>query len=162
MTKPSVDMIMKRQVSGHSPAHLKWELAKKDAAKKGADLKKLPKEGLGPLLDQFRQYLKGAGEVARYYPTLDDRTLKPLRETKSKIKAAADKYKAVCDAQVQARDTELTNQGKSENERRKDPLRSAWSQLGGSAEVAKAAPDNELVAFNKQQRADKQPEIKLK
>jgi hypothetical protein len=41
-------------------------------------------------------------------------------------------------------------------------LRSAWSQLGGSAEIAKAAPDNELVAFNKQQRADKQPEIKLK
>jgi hypothetical protein len=51
MTKPSVDMIMKRQVSGHSPAHLKWELAKKDAAKKGADLKKLPNEDLGPLLE---------------------------------------------------------------------------------------------------------------
>jgi hypothetical protein len=84
MTKPSVDMIMKRQVSGHSPAHLKWELAKKDAAKKGADLKRLPKEDLGPLLDQFRQYLKGAGEVARYYPILDDRTLKPLRETKAR------------------------------------------------------------------------------
>ena len=73
MTKPSVDMIMKRKVNGHSPAHLKSELAKKEAAKKGADLKRLPKEDLGPLLDQFRQYLKGAGEVALYYPTLDDR-----------------------------------------------------------------------------------------
>ena len=145
---------------GHSPAHLKWELAKKEAAKKGADLKRLPKEDLGPLLDQFRQYLKGAGEVALYYPTLDDRTLKPLRETKSKIKAVADKYKTVCDAQVQLRDTALTNQGKSDAERLKDPLRSAWSQLGGSAEVAKA-PDNELVDSNKKQRADKKPEVKL-
>jgi hypothetical protein len=41
---------------------------------------------------------------------------------------------------VQLRDAALRQQGKSEAEKRKDPLRSAWSQLGGSAEVAKAAP----------------------
>lgn len=161
MTKPTVDMIMKRKVAGHSRGHLQWELAKKEAKQKGADLSKLPKEDLGPLLDQFHQYLLGAGEVARYYPKLDDRTLKPLRETKSKIGTAADKYKSVCNTQVQLRDTALKAQGKSDNECLKDAVRQAWSQLGGSAEVAKAAPDNELTAFNKQQRADKQPEIKL-
>ena len=140
-----------------------WELAKKEAAKKGADVSKLPKEDLGPLLDQFRQYLKGAGEVARYYPKLDDRTLKPLRETRSKARAAAQKYLDFCDAQAKARDAALQQQGITElADRRKDALRQAWTELRGSAEVAKVAHDNELAAFNKQQRADKQPEIKLK
>jgi len=54
---------------------------------------------------------------------LDDRRLKPLRETKSKIKAVADKYKTVCDAQVQLRDTALTNQRESDAERLKDASR---------------------------------------
>lgn len=109
MTKPTVDVVMKRKVSGHSRGHLKWELAKKEAKQKGADVSKLPKEDLGPLLDQFHQYVMGAGEVARYYPTLDNRTLKPLRETKSKIRTQ--KYWDVCDAQLQLRDAELTRQG---------------------------------------------------
>ena len=52
-----------------------------------------------------------AGEVARYYRTLDDRTLKPLRESKSKIRTTAQKYWDVCDAQLQLRDAELTRQG---------------------------------------------------
>jgi len=39
-------------------------------------------------------------------------------------------------------------------------LRQAWKRLRDDAEVAKAFPDNELVDFNKKQRADKKPEVK--
>lgn len=145
--KPSIDMIMKRKISGQSPERIVWANAKKAAAQKGADLSKLPKEDLGPLFDAFRSYLKGAGEVMQFYSKLDDRTLKPLRETKSKIESAAKTYELECKKQAQNAQSPT--------------VKSAWQDLAIAAQNAHDNPHNMVTHFNVQQRKEKKPELKL-
>lgn len=144
--KPSVDMIMKKKVSGHSAGHVMWAEAKKKAAQKGADVSQLPKDSLGPLLDDFRQYVRGAGEVMRFYPTLDARTLKPLKETRVKIEAAAMAYEKECVKQANAAQTPA--------------VKTAWKDLATAAHIAGQEPFNLVTKFNAEQKKQQQPELK--
>lgn len=144
--KPSIDMIMKRKVAGYSAGHVLWSDAKKKAAQKGADVSQLPKDNLGPLLDDFRQYVRGAGEVMRFYPNLDDRTLKPLKETRVKIETAAKTYEKECAKQATNAQTPA--------------VKTAWKELESAAHIAGETPFNMVTAFNVEQRKEKQPELK--
>jgi hypothetical protein len=144
--KPSVDMIMQRKVSGHSPGHVMWSEAKKKAAQKGADVSQLPKDSLGPLLDDFRQYVRGAGEVSRFYSNWDPKTLKPLKETRAKIEAAAQKYEKECTKQ--ANNPALTPNAKT-----------GWKDLATAAHIAGQTPFNMITAFNVEQQKQKLPKL---
>jgi hypothetical protein len=142
--KPNIDMIMQRKVSGDSPAHVLWSAAKKKAAQNGADLSKLPKEDLGPLLDNFRQYLRGAGEVSRYFKEWKDwdpKTLKPLKETRKKIEAAAFKYQQVCTQQANTAGIAPA-------------VKKAWQDLNTAAGIAEQEPHNMLTKFNTEQQKE--------
>ncbi len=151
---PNIDEIMRRKVSGDSPAHVSWSSAKKKAAHDGADLSKLPKDDLGPLLDNYRQYLRGAAEVNRYYKdTLkqnykwDQKTLKPLKETRKKIENAVFKYKQVCTQQATAQGTSPA-------------VKKAWLGLESALNIAEISLQNTLTAFNNLQQ--KEGLLKLK
>jgi uncharacterized protein (UPF0335 family) len=146
MTGPNVDEIMRRKVSGDSPSHVLWSTAKKNAARGGADLSKLPKEDLGPLFDNYRQYLRGAGELSRLFPEWktkgwDPKALKPLKETRKKIEAAITKYKQVCAQQATAQGTSPA-------------VKKAWLDLDAALGVADQSLENTLNAFNRLQEKD--------
>jgi hypothetical protein len=92
--KPTVDQIMKRKFAGQSAVRVQWNDAKKKAATV-VDVSVF-KENLGPLLDVMNQLYQGALEVKRYYPTLDERTKKPVRAQKTKIETVMGHYKTIC------------------------------------------------------------------
>lgn len=118
MTKPTVEQILQRKVAGHCHEHVVWETQKKEA-KKQVDTSLL-KKGLGPALDNLHSLVKGAEEVKRYYPKLDERTLKPVREARKKVDGIARDYVKLCDQQAQ-------KAGLTAEQKR------AWSLLSGSA-----------------------------
>ena len=125
--KPTVEEILKRKVSGHSPERVMWEGAKKKASKH-VDTGVF-KEHLGPALDALRSYVKGANDVKVYYPKLDERTLKPIRQQKQKVATIIDKYLTI-----------VKNQLKKPNltAAQKD----AWEDLKGQLETREADPTN--------------------
>jgi hypothetical protein len=149
--KPSVDMIMNRKVSGHSPAHVAWEKAKKTAAQQGADVSKLPKMNLGPLLDDYRQYMRGAAEVAQYYKDLGDKTLTPLKNTRNKIITAARTYRTFCED----KSNDKAHEGLS------PAVKKAWGGLATAARLAEQVPDNSLSDFNRELKKEHRNEVKL-
>lgn len=92
--KPSVEQILKRKFAGQSAVRVQWN----DAKKKAGTVVNVSvfKEDLGPLLDVMNQLYQGALEVKRYYPTLDERTKKPVRAQKTKIETVMGHYKTIC------------------------------------------------------------------
>jgi hypothetical protein len=92
--KPSVEQILKRKFAGQSAVRVQWNDAKKKAGTV-VDVSVF-KEDLGPLLDVMNQLYQGALEVKRYYPTLDERTKKPVRAQKTKIETVMGHYKTIC------------------------------------------------------------------
>lgn len=147
--KPSVEMLLKKKVTGHSTAHLLWAEKKKKAAKDGADLAKLANDSLGPKLDNFRQLFKGAIEVSRLYSKLDDRTLKPVREARKKVEDTAAAYEKTCRAL--SKDATLSKGAQD-----------AWSELADAAKAAGREPTNTASSYNNGVRQkDGLPEIKI-
>jgi hypothetical protein len=92
--RPSVEQILKRKFAGQSAVRVQWNDAKKKAGTV-VDVSVF-KEDLGPLLDVMNQLYQGALEVKRYYPTLDERTKKPVRAQKTKIETVMGHYKTIC------------------------------------------------------------------
>ena len=92
--RPTVEQILKRKIGGQSPSHIQWNTAKKKASSV-VDVK-IFKANLGASLDNLEQLYKGALEVKRFYPKLDDRTLKPVRERKTKVLRIVSDYRIIC------------------------------------------------------------------
>jgi hypothetical protein len=155
--KPSLEMYLNRKIMGHSPARVIWEDAKKKAGRTGINLSALGKEDLGPALDGFRQYVKGAADYAKVWMdidpkfTFDDKTLKRLRESRQKVLAAIDSYINVC--ATQANNSQLS------------PAQAkAWTDLKTTLETQRSGPNNLLRAYNNNERKKYKPalpEIKL-
>jgi hypothetical protein len=125
--KPTVEEILKRKVQGHAPERVVWESAKKKASAQ-VDVSVF-KRGLGPAIDSLRQVSKGALEVKRFYNTLDDRTMRPVKDQAAKVDSIVREYKKICSDS--AKKAGLTPAQKQ-----------AWVQLGGAAEAAGAVTTN--------------------
>ena len=121
--KPSVEQIMKRKFAGQSAARVQWNRSKQTAGKL-VDVSVF-KGDLGPLLDGMNQLYQGALEVKRFYPTLDERTKKPVRTQKAKIESVLHSYKKICTNE--AKKTGVTAAQKK-----------AWSVLDGALDVVQA------------------------
>jgi hypothetical protein len=148
--KPNVDMIMQRKVSGDSDAHVAWSAAKKQAARAGADLSLLPKDNLGPLLDNFRQYVRGAGELSRLnVDPSDNKAVKPLKETAAKIRTAVSNYLVVVDNQIKAPGATPA-------------VKKAWQDLRTALVTAQAYPKGLVNQMNIQLRKENPKFLPLK
>ena len=90
---PTAAEVFKR-LEGQSKGRIWWEGRKKGASK-GVDVKVFNK-GLGPKIDSYRQLVKGAFEVKRLYPKLDDRTLGPVKTKKAKLDSILKDYESIC------------------------------------------------------------------
>ena len=121
--KPSVEQIMKRKFAGQSAVRVQWNRAKQTAGKV-VDVSVF-KEDLGPLLDGMNQLYQGALEVKRFYPTLDERTKKPVRSQKAKIENVLRSYKTICT-------NEAGKQGVTAAQKK------AWSDLSAAVDVVQA------------------------
>lgn len=125
--KPSVEEIMRRKVQGHAPERVTWETAKKNAAKQ-VDVSVF-KSGLGPAIDSLRQLSKGAMEVKRFYATLDDRTLKPVKAQAAKVDKIVRDYVKICTTAANAANATPAQQ-------------QAWKKLEAAAQAAGAVTIN--------------------